>query len=103
MLARLLRRCGVYMGGDAELGAPAPDNPEGFSENRRFVEINETLLARFNGGWDAPPQWPVDWFARAELADVRERAGACIALMAPHGVWGWKDPARPSRCGSGNT
>ena len=92
MVARLLHRCGVHLGDDDDLAAPAPDNPQGFSENRHFVEINERLLSRFDGGWDAPPRFPADWPHQPELSDLRARAGAQIARMAERGVWGWKDP-----------
>lgn len=34
MVARLLARSGVYLGPEEDLLAPAPDNPEGFWENR---------------------------------------------------------------------
>jgi len=92
MVAHLLHRCGVYLGEEADLGPPAPDNAQGFSENRHFVEINEQLLSRFDGGWDAPPLFPIDWANRPDLSDLRQEAQAQIERMAGHGAWGWKDP-----------
>lgn len=92
MVARLLQRCDVYLGEEEDLGAPAPDNPRGFAENRHFVEINDAVLARLNGGWDAPPDYGPQWQDLPELDDLRYQALSLIETMAVHPVWGWKDP-----------
>ena len=92
MVARLLQRCGVYLGKEEDLGAPAPDNPRGFAENRYFVEINDAILARLRGGWDAPPEFVPGWQDLPEFEDLRQQALALIATMAGQPVWGWKDP-----------
>lgn len=92
LVAHLLHRCGVYLGDEAQLRTPAADNLCGFWESRAFVDINEELLGLFEGGWDAPPDFPVDWVDREEVAALRERARAHIASFAERTLWGWKDP-----------
>ena len=50
MVSRLLSQCGVYLGPENELMAPAPDNPEGYWENIHFVDLNDRLLAHLRAG-----------------------------------------------------
>ena len=52
MVARLLNLCGLYLGPESELSPPAPDNPEGYWENKHFVGINDRILAHLDAGWD---------------------------------------------------
>lgn len=92
MVARLLHRCGLYLGSPKDLMPPAPDNPEGFYENLRFVAINDQILARFGGAWDCPPNLAAGWEHDPELASFHAQSAALIAEFNGHAVWGWKDP-----------
>jgi len=92
MVARLLARAGVYLGPEEELLAPAADNPEGFWENREFLQVNDALLDRFGGAWDVVPSFPEQWWARPELDDLRARARDLVERFDGHEGWGWKDP-----------
>ncbi len=93
MVAHLLSCCGVWLGGAEELLPPdADDNPAGYWENQRFVEINDDLLAHFGGTWMAPPSLPKGWAQRADLEPFRAKARALIAQFDGRPLWGWKDP-----------
>lgn len=90
MVARLLQQCGLYLGDEASMLPPAPDNPEGFFEHAGFVALNDEVLKALGGAWDAPP--PAMWAIAPELPALRERAAALVAGFAAHAPWGWKDP-----------
>jgi GT2 family glycosyltransferase len=92
MLAHLLRECGLDLGAPDELFAASPDNPDGYWEHKRFVELNDEVLNVLGGGWDQPPEFALDWQDDDLLAPLRTEAARIIALFstAPH--WGWKDP-----------
>jgi hypothetical protein len=82
----------MSLGPEAELLPPAPDNPEGFWENRRFLAVNEIILAKLGGSWARPPHFPPGWDATAPFAPVLAYTRALAASFATEGVWGWKDP-----------
>lgn len=92
MVARMLYACGLYLGPPRELGAPANDNPEGFWENIGFRRLNDELLGRFGGSWDAPPLMPQGWETGEEIAALRDAAEEIAAQIRSHRHWGWKDP-----------
>ena len=92
MVARLLNRCGLWLGEEGDLLPPAPDNPDGFWENTRLIAVNEMILSAFGGAWDYPPAFPAGWVEDARLADARILAADTIASLAGHAPWGWKDP-----------
>lgn len=96
MVARILAACGLWLGPEARLMPAKPDNPDGFFENLDLVGLNDELLERLEGGWDAPPSLPDGWAvsglageliqrARTVIDEIAAGAGACPA-------WGWKDP-----------
>jgi hypothetical protein len=93
MVARVLNLLGVYLGPEGEQSRAAPDNEAGFWEDPRFVELNDDLLARLGGTWDAPPVRP-DW-QFGPFEDLLARARDLIAPFrdrTPLRPWGWKDP-----------
>jgi len=92
MVARLLNRCGVSLGPDGELLPAAPDNPEGFWENRRFLAVNEVILNKLGGTWARPPRFVPGWETTARVATLLTHARALGATFERAGVWGWKDP-----------
>lgn len=92
MVSRLIHLCGLYLGPEGELSPPAPDNQEGFWENIHFVEMNDKILAQFDGGWDLAPTVPEGWELRPEMRVLRAEAADLIQRFTPHEPWGWKDP-----------
>jgi hypothetical protein len=92
MVALLLADCGLYLGHERDLMPPAPDNPAGFGENVRFVELNEQLLAALGGRWDALPEFSAGWLESNDVTVLRARAEQLVQSFAGFEPWGWKDP-----------
>jgi hypothetical protein len=90
--ARLLNLLGVDLGPEALIARPAPDNPRGFWEHPAFKTIDDELLARLGGRWDAPPPFAAGWHASPALDDQRADARRAIDLFAAAPLWGWKSP-----------
>jgi GT2 family glycosyltransferase len=92
MVARLLEACGLYLGEERDLMPPAPDNPEGFGENVRFVELNEEILTALGGGWDRPPELGSGWELGERVSGLTSRAELLAQEFVGREPWGWKDP-----------
>jgi hypothetical protein len=96
LVAHTLKMCGLHLGDHQDLVPASPANPDGYWEHRRFVEINEELLAILGGNWATPATIPeassVEWSRNAALAKVRRMAQELCAGFAGHEPWGWKDP-----------
>lgn len=84
---------GPRVGDPADLIAPNEANERGYWESRRLTEFQESLLEKFGGDWETPPEfrpgWERDWrlvrrlgLARRTFTDVYGRAKQ----------WVWKDP-----------
>src|SRR5262249_4257154 len=91
MLTRLLHECGLYLGTPEELMAAAADNPDGFWENLRFVNLNDEILNALGGGWDLPPPSKPN-FRSEHFAKIELKARHLIESFAGKAPWGWKDP-----------
>ncbi len=92
MVARVLNRCGLELGDDADLLPPRPDNPDGFWEHREFVALNDAVLDALGGSWDVPPLDRPDWARDPVLLPLRHRALALMERFPTDRPWGWKDP-----------
>lgn len=92
LVARMLNLLGVHLGPEALVSRTGADNPKGYWEHQSFVEVNETILARFGGRWDAPPAFPAGWPQAARLGDLRDKARTLLGSFASAPLWGWKDP-----------
>lgn len=90
-VARGLQALGVYLGNDF-LDAQ-PENPTGYWEDRRIVELNERVLKALSLNWDSvrPIErsefggWRMWRLRREATSDLRRR-------FASHTLWGFKDP-----------
>src|SRR6266576_201440 len=91
MVTRLLHRCGLDLGPQAELMPARSDNPEGLWEHLHFVAINYEVLNQLGGAWDLPPPPGAD-FEDVRLDPQRTKAQWNIAKFGSSAVWGWKDP-----------
>lgn len=91
MVAALLRSGGLYLGEEADLLPPAEGNPEGYFENRKFVDLNEELLARLGGGYFRPPAFAPGCVEAAASA-LRGKVEDALRGFAGREPWGWKDP-----------
>ena len=90
-IARGLQALGVYLGNDF-LDAQ-PENPTGYWEDRRIVDLNERVLKALRLSWDSikPVErrefhgWQIWQLRREAVRDLRRR-------FTPHPLWGFKDP-----------
>ena len=72
MLTRLLHRCGLDLGPESDLMPAAADNPDGFWENLRFVQLNDEFLNAVGAAWDLPPRQEETFDERQPRADPRQ-------------------------------
>ena len=93
LVAGLVGKCGVSLGNPRDLmAAHAVDNPAGYWENTRFVQINDSILELFGGSWMSPPRFPTGWLNDPRLSSIRSEAVSLIGEISQAPVWGWKDP-----------
>ena len=92
MVAKALHLAGLFLGEDADLIDPTPDNPDGYWENARFVGLNDEILAALGGGWDSPPAVPRRFEEDPRLRGFRQRAKKLGDEFRTKEPWGWKDP-----------
>jgi predicted O-methyltransferase YrrM/glycosyltransferase involved in cell wall biosynthesis len=92
MVVRILNILGLYLGKEEDMMEPASDNPEGFWENNRFVNINDEILEIFGGAWDLVPHFPPNWQQFSELESVKKDVDILLQDFIDKEHWGWKDP-----------
>ncbi len=92
LITRMLNLSGMYLGPSNRIMTAGEDNPEGFWENLDFVELNDRILACFNGAWDYVPELPEKWHLSPTLQALREDAESLINNFSEQSFWGWKDP-----------
>ncbi len=89
----VLHRLGVHVGREENLMQPTKDNPEGYWENVRIMELHDQLLARFGGSWHEPPELEPGWERSPIVTDLIRQARDLISdEFGGHPLWGWKDP-----------
>ena len=92
LLSRLLNRCGLYLGPDADILPAEPSNAEGHWENTRFIGINEALLAQSRCAWNFVRPQDDRWELASCYDSARELAAQLVTTFAGREPWGWKDP-----------
>jgi len=90
----LLHRLGLRL--DDELVPAAPDNPRGFWESRRIVDLHEDLLTKLGRSWKQPfllAPLPREWWREPAVLPIRRALAEVVRReVAREGVWGFKDP-----------
>jgi hypothetical protein len=82
-LAGSLQQAGVYLG---DVKTENWDNPKGNRENKRLMQLQESVLQSNGGSWANPPEevaWEPGQYS--QLCDL-------LAEYRPHPLWGFKDP-----------
>ena len=93
MAAQLLSKSGLYLGPPNQMLPPSDkDNPEGYWEDRRFMQVNDILMGMMGGNWHSPPKLPPGWSKHPALGQVRDMATKLVESNKGHEPWGWKDP-----------
>lgn len=86
-----LRLAGVSLG--KELLDPGQDNPKGYWENLRAVDIHEQLLAGLGRSWDDVRELPQGWTASTAAAVAMAKIHALIdEEFDGESLWAIKDP-----------
>jgi hypothetical protein len=91
LCAGMLDKCGVELGSE-HFFPSSEDNPEGYFEDERFLDINDGLLQAMGGSWENPPALPPRWFTSEALAKLRDQAADLVRVKGTDQPWGWKDP-----------
>ena len=86
LVTQLLHRCGLNLGPAAQLMPASINNTDGFWENLRFVQLNESLLAASGGTWLAPP------VTITPTPEITRQARSILEQFDGQEPWGWKDP-----------
>ncbi|MDP5053907.1 MAG: glycosyltransferase, partial [Congregibacter sp.] len=89
LVSQALHAAGICAGPSAELLSAQSDNPEGFFENRRLVEINDELMSASGGVWYAPPTAVV---ADSKISNAQTALLRHLAETSPQGQFFVKDP-----------
>jgi len=93
MIANILHVCGLDLGPEKELLPPAPDNPQGFWENRSFLKLNDAILKELGGEWDRPAGLDaVGWEDEPRFHRFHNQARKLVRRFPGREPWGWKDP-----------
>jgi hypothetical protein len=89
-VTRVVNLLGVPIGRPERLMPVQADNPAGFWEHLALMDVNDAVLARLGGSWDAPP--PADAHERTDLDDLARRARAEFDETYDGDRWVFKDP-----------
>ena len=92
LVAQALQECGLFLGQPEDLLPENASNREGHWEHAGIVALNDELLSRFGGAWNAPPELPHTWERQSNVTDLADRAREIVDQLARHAPWGWKDP-----------
>ncbi len=93
VVAGILHRHGLWLGDPADMMAANPYNPDGYFENDRMVDLNNSILELFGGTWSSPPRFASRWMDDPRLDEVKVTARELgVRLAAGHQMWGFKDP-----------
>ena len=92
LVGGVLNLCGLDLGPPEQFLAPNESNPLGYSENKRFLQIDDALLAHFGGSWDNPPLFKEGWEHDPSLEQIVHEAKSLLKTFSHSSQWGWKDP-----------
>ncbi len=91
-LTAALEGMGLYVGPQAGLVGPSPQNPEGFFELQAVANLNEELLDHLGGAWDCPPDISEGWLADPGIAEFIGRAQEIVIASYGQRQFVLKDP-----------
>jgi len=90
-LTRLVNLLGVDLSDD--LIPARPDNPKGFWEHRKIVELHDELLDGIGSSFDDFLPLPGGWLESEKASDIRRRLVEVIQTdFGNSPLWGFKDP-----------
>lgn len=90
-ITRAINLMGVYLG--EELLPPADDNPKGFWENIKILNLHEKILESLGTSWDDIHRIDPTLCKSHILASYKEELISLIhSEFDSSQIWGWKDP-----------
>jgi hypothetical protein len=93
LVTGMLEALGLNLGPEEHKMPATANNPRGYFESQLVTDINDELLARLGGSWEAPPAVTAEAFAQPAFADLRRRARKLLDdEFGDAPLWGWKDP-----------
>jgi hypothetical protein len=91
-VTRVINLLGVPIGRAERLMPVQDDNPAGFWEHLPLMDVNDAVLERLGGTWDAPTEPDPSFAAAPEFADLVTRARDEFRATYDGGRWVFKDP-----------
>lgn len=88
--AGALQRLGFFLGDQLVEGAP--DNPKGYYEHAKAVDINDALLAALDRSWDDVRALPPDWLESNATRASEAAARSALGEFSGATLWAMKDP-----------
>jgi hypothetical protein len=93
LTARAMHLLGLDLGRHDRLLTATEDNPSGYWENERFVQLDDQLLGSLGGWWHQPPVFGEHWQYGYELEPFRTWGAQLVAdHLATGPLAGFKDP-----------
>lgn len=89
LVSSLVAGMGYYFENDAR--PPDVNNPNGYWESKRVLELNSGLMFELGGTVDHPPAPASGWEARRSLDGLRAKARKILDSYDGHLPWGMKD------------
>lgn len=71
-VAKFVELLGAQLG--QHLMPPTVDNPKGYFENQRVVDLNSEILDRLGFCWDSTLELPQNWWGQPEIQALKENA-----------------------------
>lgn len=92
-VTRAVNMLGVDLGNPSSLLPANPENPEGFWEHQRIIDINDRILKMFGHTWYTREPLPEAWVFDERLNGIRqEMKQFLLSEFSGKSIWGWKDP-----------
>jgi hypothetical protein len=93
VVAELVRLVGTDLSPEGSTLNLNRDDQGALCEHGSIVALNDEILSRFKGAWDAPPAFPDGWGTSPMLADLRQRVRTVLAAdLGDSAWWAWQDP-----------
>jgi GT2 family glycosyltransferase len=92
-VTRAVNLLGAYLGEEADLMPPAPDNPGGFWERNDIHNLHDRILHQLGKTWDTILPLPEKWHLSREIKPFRDELVELVKKnFLNHRLWAWKDP-----------
>ncbi len=92
LLCSLLAECGVYFGEPDQLIPPNQENPNGFWENIKVRELNDTLLMATGCDWDHITRFDPANIPDEQLRHFAEESKNILRALGERPISGIKEP-----------